>query len=78
MIRDKFGRPENSINFGNETFTAVEWDDTSVSGCILLRGSYEDNCLIMKVDTVNKKITYAYGEWASRTNLTYGTDQLMS
>lgn len=78
MQIDKFGRPANSINYGNEKFTAVEWDSESIPGKILLRGDYSDPCLIKCVDQVNHTITWGSGNWADRAGLEYGDDRLMN
>lgn len=78
MNKDIFGRPAESVNYGREEFTACEWDDTTTAGVIYLRGDYADNCVIQKVDTTNRKITWAYGAWANRASLAYGSDRLKS
>ena len=77
MSHDKFNRPEQSLNFGKEDFTPVQWDDTTTSNVIYLRGDYADECLIQKVDSTAKTITWAYGAWANRENLAYGNDRLV-
>ena len=74
---DRFGRPEKSINYGVEEFTAVEWDSTTTAGIVYLRGDYADTCLIQKVDRTAQKISWAFGPWADRASLTYGNDRLV-
>lgn len=76
-MKDKFGRPAESVNFGREEFTAVEWDDTTTAGVIYLRGDYAESCVIQRVDTTNRRITWAYGKWTQRSSLQYGTDSLV-
>ena len=78
MRRDRFGRSGESLNYGREEFTAVEWDDVTTAGVVYLRGNYDDVCVIQKVDTTTRKITWAYGAWAQRASLTYGTDRLLN
>jgi len=75
--RDQFGRPCDSVNYGRQDFTAVEWDDTTTANVIYLRGDYSDQCVIQKVDKTARKITWAYGAWANRASLEYGTDRLV-
>ena len=77
MSNDKFNRPAQSLNYGRKEFTPVEWDDTTTDGVIYLRGDYSDSCIIQKVDNSAKTITWAYGAWANRANLTYGNDRLV-
>ena len=78
MSKDKFNRPADSLNYGREEFTAVEWDSTTTAGVVYLRGDYADTCVIQKVDTTARKITWAYGAWSQRASLTYGTDRLLN
>jgi hypothetical protein len=78
MQKDKFGRPQNSINYGNEKFTAVEWDNTTTPGVTYVRGDYAEVCVIKKIDNNNKTITWAYGAWADRASLEYGNDRLLN
>lgn len=73
MIRDQYGRPDTSIHYGRDEFVATEWDDTTTSGVIYLRASDEANCLIQRVDVTHRKVTWAYGAWASRASLAYGS-----
>ena len=78
MQKDKFGRPPTSVNYGQEKFTAVEWDSTTTPNVTYLRGDYADVCIIKRIDTVNGTITWAYGEWANRSSLEYGNDRLVN
>ena len=34
MRKDVYGRPAESLNYGRDEFTAVEWDDTTTEGVI--------------------------------------------
>ena len=77
MTKDKFGRPETSINFGNPAFTPVEWDKTTTQDVIYCRGDYDETCVIQKIDNALGKITWAYGKWSERATLTYGDDRLV-
>ncbi|MCQ2377996.1 MAG: hypothetical protein MJ016_02150 [Victivallaceae bacterium] len=76
MTKDKFGRPETSINFGNPSFTLVEWDETTTPDVIYSRGDYDEVCVIQKIDNAAGKISWAYGKWSDRTTLEYGDDRI--
>jgi len=78
MQKDKFGRPANSINYGLEKFTAVEWDSTTTPGVTYLRGDYADPCVIKRIDTVNHTIKWGKGAWANRASLNYGNDRILN
>ena len=77
MQKDKFGRPANSLNYG-EKFRAVQWDSTSVPGKIFLRGDYGDPCVIQCIDKVNGTKTWVRGMWANRATLEYGDDRMLN
>ena len=77
MQRDKFGRPENSVNYGIDKFTPVEWDETTTEGTIYLRGDYDETCLIQRIDVDEGKIGWAFGSWTKRASLEYGNDRLV-
>ena len=78
MQKDKWGRPANSLNYGVEKFTAVEWDSTTTANVTYLRGDYADTCVIKRIDNATGKITWARGAWANRASLAYGNDRLLN
>lgn len=77
MQKDIFGRPANSMNYGDR-FRAVEWDDTSTPGVIYLRGDYANPCIIKRIDNNNRTVKWARGNWTSRTILSYGDDRMLN
>lgn len=76
MQKDKFGRPVGSLHYG-ESWQPVEWDTSTTADVIYLRSSYEDMCVIERVDIRNERVSWAYGSWAARASLTYGSDNLI-
>lgn len=72
MTRDKFYRRNDQYEFGNPNWTTAQIDESS-EGVTYMRATLDSPCVIRRISVVDNitTIEFAFGEWESRSTLTY-------